>query len=118
MTTKKGKQNELVSVGVFDDTNEATLTLWGTASGSAAVWRPSQTVLLITSPGWRFEHKLSISLTADTYVDVDPDIPDTAWLLKFADGITKREHVNQLFPSDCARVSFNKCLHMLTTNLQ
>ncbi|KAF1989878.1 hypothetical protein K402DRAFT_370693 [Aulographum hederae CBS 113979] len=97
-TNKKGLTSELVNVGVFDDTGEATLTLWGATAASASVWQTSNTVLLITNPGWRIERKTTISLTANTFVDVDPDIPDADWLRGFAQRLTRREHVNPPWP--------------------
>lgn len=98
VTTKKGVPTEKVDLGVFDDTAEATLTLWGSATASAAAWKVSHTILLITEPGWRIDKKAWISLTSSTQVDVDPAIPDTEWLRRFAQRLTRREHINPPFP--------------------
>ncbi|KAK4993460.1 hypothetical protein LTR50_000390 [Elasticomyces elasticus] len=98
ITNRKGTTSEVISVGIFDDTEEATLTLWGAVTESAAPWKPSSTVLLITNPGWKIGRKTHVSLTANTYVDVDPCMLDADWLRKFADRMTKREHVCQPFP--------------------
>ncbi|KAL2357179.1 hypothetical protein BJ546DRAFT_1024446 [Cryomyces antarcticus] len=98
VTNKKGIANELVNVGVFDDSGEATLTLWGSAAASATPWKPSFTVLLISYPGWKIEGRTYVALTANTLVDVDPCISDTEWLRNFARRLTIREHVNPPFP--------------------
>ena len=100
VTNKKGNTSELVNVGVFDDTAEATLTLWGSSATSAAPWKVSHTILLISNPGWRIERKTWISLTSNTFVDVDPCVPDADWVRKFAMRLKKREHVNPPFPTD------------------
>jgi hypothetical protein len=83
---------------VFDDTAEATVTLWGSVTASTVSWQPSHTVLLITNPGWKTDRTAWISLTANTHVDVDPCFSDVAWLRSFARRLTKREHVNPPFP--------------------
>lgn len=100
VTTKNGDTKELVNVGLFDDTAEATLTLWGPMCGSVQDWKASGTVLLITNPGWRDGAKPSISLNASTMVEVDPDVEDATWLKAFATRLTRREHVNPDFPED------------------
>jgi hypothetical protein len=96
--SKKGIVNELVNVGIFDHTAEASLTLWGPTTNSAAPWKPSTTVLLLSNPGWRIDRRAWISLTSNTIVDVDPDMPDADWLRTFAQRMTRREHVNPPFP--------------------
>ena len=98
MTNKKGTISELTNIGVFDDTAEASLTLWGSGTASAASWQPSHTVLLITNPGWKIDKKAWISLNANTHVDVDPYFSDAVWLRSFARRLTKREHINPRFP--------------------
>lgn len=89
---------ELVNVGVFDDTADASLTIWGNAMHSVNAWQPSSTMLLITNPTLRLDHLPSISLAATTHVDVNPMIPDADYVRRFAQGLTKREHVNTPFP--------------------
>ncbi|KAF2104784.1 hypothetical protein NA57DRAFT_29494 [Rhizodiscina lignyota] len=100
VTNKKGLENDVVSVGVFDHTAEATFTLWGPTTVSVTAWKTSQTILLFTSPGWRIDRKAWISLNASTCVDVDPSIEDAEWLRGFAQRITRREHTNPEFPQD------------------
>ncbi|KAK4986577.1 hypothetical protein LTR66_007827 [Elasticomyces elasticus] len=68
ITNRKGTTSEVIRVGIFDDTEEATLTLWGAVTESAAPWKPSSTVLLITNPGWKIGRKTHVSLTANTLV--------------------------------------------------
>ncbi|EON69735.1 hypothetical protein W97_08997 [Coniosporium apollinis CBS 100218] len=97
-TTKKGIPAENVNIGVFDDTAEASLTLWGSSAASAGAWKVSHTILLITEPGWRIDKRAWISLTSSTQVDVNPAILDTEWLRGFAQRLTRREHVNPPFP--------------------
>lgn len=98
VATKKGGQAEKVDVNVFDDTADATLTLWGAMCGSSAAWRPSYTVLLISQPLFRGDWRPNIGLKPGTHVDVDPLINDAIWLRGHAQRLTKREHVNQAFP--------------------
>jgi hypothetical protein len=96
--TKKGNPIQVIRVSVFDDTSEASLTLWDAVSNSAPNWKPFETILLITNPGWRIAQKTWLSLTANTRVDVDPDISDAVWLRAFAQRLTKKENVNPVFP--------------------
>ena len=67
-------------------------------TATAASWQPSKTVLLITSPGWNINRATYISITGSTIVDVDPDIPDTAWLRNHAARLNRREDVSPAFP--------------------
>ncbi|MCJ1391895.1 hypothetical protein MMC18_004762 [Xylographa bjoerkii] len=100
VTDKKGNPLEKVDVNVFDDTSQATLTLWNHVIDSAASWRPSHTILLITSAAFRDGARPSISMTSITHVEVDPNMRDAEWLRAFADRMTKKEHINQPFPED------------------
>ena len=103
----------MVRIDVFDNTADATLTLWEIAAASVVSWKPSHTVLLITDPGLRIESKTYISLTSVTHLDVDPDIPETQWMREFAEGIVKRDNVNEEYPSDGK--SFRNYLSTLLT---
>ena len=98
--TKKGTQTEKVDVIVFDDTTDATLSLWGRTTASVSYWKASDTVLLLSNAAFRNERKPTISLSQDTQVDVDPHMEDAYWLRGYAQRMTKREHVNQPFPID------------------
>lgn len=99
-TTKAGYKAEKVDVNVFDDTSEATLTLWGCITSSASSWKVSHTILLLTNPGFKDDRRAMISLTTGTHVDVDPCMADAVWLREFAQRLTMREHVNQPFPEN------------------
>lgn len=101
VTNRKGVSTDVVKVRVFDNTCEATLTLWGCAVTSASAWQTSSTVLLFTNAACRVDRGVWMSLTANTFVDVDPDIPDATWLRRFAHELTRRQHVNPAFPFEC-----------------
>ncbi|KEQ96193.1 hypothetical protein AUEXF2481DRAFT_4437 [Aureobasidium subglaciale EXF-2481] len=99
-TKKDGTQVHLVEVGLMDDTDGAVLSLWGIASTSSNQWRPSQTVLLITSPGLNVSHKNWLALASDTFIDVDPDISGATTLRTFAGRMIRRQSVNSVFPHE------------------
>jgi hypothetical protein len=98
VTSKTGKLSGKVDVGIFDDTAEASFALWGPIGASVSLWRASQTVLLLTSPGVRLDRRVQLSVTSMTHVDVDPKMKDAEWLRKFARKLTKRESVNPVVP--------------------
>jgi hypothetical protein len=91
---KNNRSSEKVDVGIFDDTAEASLVLWGSIGASVAPWRASQTVLLLTSPAVKLGRRAQLSITSVTHVDVDPRMNDAVWLRKIAQRLTKRECVN------------------------
>lgn len=91
---------EKLDVNVFDDTCQATLTLWNRLCPSASAWKPSHTLLLITNAAFRSDGKPTINITATTQIEVDPEMRDGEWLRRFAQRLTKREHVNLPFPED------------------
>ena len=99
VVTKKGKEAEKVDVNLFDDTADVKLILWGSLCFSTTFWKPSNTILLVTRPGLYGDGRPLLSLTNDTYVDVDPCMTDANWLRGHAQRLTKREHVNQPFPA-------------------
>jgi hypothetical protein len=98
VTNKKGTTSELCNIQIFDDTSEATLTLWGPSVTSASTWTPSKTILFISSPGWRIDRRTYISLTSSTLIDIDPAIPDAEWLRTYAKRLGRHNHVNPPFP--------------------
>lgn len=100
MTRKDGSTITIVKVGVFDNSEDASISLYGVTASSTSGWKPSKTVLLLTKPGYRASSGRWLSLNSDSLVDVDPDIPDAAWLRGFADRLVKREHVNPAFPQE------------------
>ena len=91
---------EKVDVNVFDDTADATLTLWGRTTASTPYWKTSYTILLLTNATFRCNKRPTISLSQETIIDVDPCMEDAYWLRGYAQRLTKREHVNQPFPID------------------
>ncbi|KAL8759104.1 MAG: hypothetical protein Q9199_000986 [Rusavskia elegans] len=97
-TTKKGDVVDVVNVMVFDDTCEATLALYGRIAKSAADWKASYTILLLSSPGFRSEKRPTLSINSNTYADVDPCMAEADWLRAFAQRLTTREVVNVPFP--------------------
>lgn len=102
ITNKKGIRSDLTEVTIFDDTAEIVLKLWGTYSLSARDWIPSQTILLLSNPTFKLEHRGSYSLGVSyaTIVDLEPDFPDAEWLRKYATNLRKKESVDQRFPLD------------------
>jgi hypothetical protein len=84
----------------MDDTGEATLSLWGINTTTPTDWQASRTALLISSPGLQTSHTSWLSLTSDTFIDVDPDIPEATRLRKFAERLIRKGHVNPAFPHD------------------
>ena len=97
---KKGNPVEKVDVNVFDDTYEAALSLWNHLCPSAAAWKPSKTILLITNAGYRGEGRPTITISHTTQVEVDPEMHDATWLRSLAQRLTKRDYINQSFPVD------------------
>lgn len=92
----------------MDDTDEATLSLWDTTSTTPNDWQPSHTTLLISSPSLNVSHKNWLALASDTFVDVDPCIPEAERLRGFAGRKIKREHINPTFPYEGTSV----CIHI------
>ncbi|CAO2655143.1 Nn.00g102070.m01.CDS01 [Neocucurbitaria sp. VM-36] len=95
---RNGTTSELISLGIFDDTADASLTLYGGLCDSASSFQPSQTVLLISNPGWRIDKTAKLSLNGHSRVDIDPDLGDARRLRALAVRLTKKEHVNPPFP--------------------
>lgn len=60
----------------------------------------SDTILLLSSPGLKLEGRTTLSIDTGTHVDIDPYMTDAFWLRKFAQNLTKREHVNLPFPKE------------------
>lgn len=85
-----------LSIGICDESTEATLSMYGPLIPSGKSWEQLETILLISSPGRRPGHKLSIK--ARTLIEVDPDIGDAEWLRRWV----QREKcpVNENFPAD------------------
>lgn len=98
MTTKKGIELELLNVIVFDDTQDAMLSLCGGLTASAASWETGHTLLLLSNPDFRIEKRLILCVNFVTQVDVDPDMKDAHWLRAFAKRLNMKEAINIPFP--------------------
>lgn len=98
VTTKQGFSLERVDVNVFDDTFGAMLSLCGRAAKSAAYFKTSHTILLLSNPAFRSEKRPLLCVNSSTHVDVDPCMTDTEWLRRFAQSLTTKEAVNIPFP--------------------
>ncbi|RDW71597.1 hypothetical protein BP6252_08160 [Coleophoma cylindrospora] len=117
LAKKGGGECELAEVMLFDHTAEAKLKLWGEMIDSAQDWMPSETILLISNPGFRAEYggKGSVGIQMRTMVDVDPQFPDAKWLRGYAARLTKKESLGTEFPEgvfdvDAAEHGINKIL--------
>ncbi|KAF2848109.1 hypothetical protein T440DRAFT_401927 [Plenodomus tracheiphilus IPT5] len=95
---RNGTTSDLVSLGIFDNTADATLTLYSSLCSSASTLTPSHTILLISNPGWRIDKTAKLSLNANSRVDIDPDLADARRLRALAQRLTKKDHVNPAFP--------------------
>lgn len=98
VTMKQGNSLDMVLANVFDDTSEATLSLCGRVAKSAATWKTSPTILLLSNLGFRAGKIPTLYVNAHTHVDVDPCMADAEWLRAFAQRLTTREAVNMPFP--------------------
>ncbi|KAF2209754.1 hypothetical protein CERZMDRAFT_46572 [Cercospora zeae-maydis SCOH1-5] len=118
VTRRDSSVTENINVQVHDDTGEATLGLWGTTASSPLASQPGETVLLLQAPGWKIGRNTYLSLTSATIIDVDPAIPDTAWLRKWSLRLRTREAINPPFPQDIfsaddIRGSSLRCLYTI-----
>lgn len=95
---RNGTTSEVVSIGIFDDTADASLTLYSCLCDSASSFQPSHTVLLISNPGWRIDRSAKLYLNANSRLDIDPDLGDAFRLRAVARRLNKKEHVNPPFP--------------------
>ena len=89
---------EVVQLNVFDDTYEAALSLWGCMARSAAHWKASHTILLLSSPGLRCGTTSTLNIGSDTLLDVDPEMSDATWLRHYT--LKKENPVNESFPEE------------------
>lgn len=96
---RNGTTSELVSLGIFDDTADANLTLYGCLVDSASSFQPSHTILLISRPGWRIEKTAKLTLNANSRLDIDPGLADTRRLRTLAQRLKKKDHANPSFPT-------------------
>lgn len=107
-TKKKEGTLDLIQVGIYDDTASCIFTLWEDKIPSAKLWVPTQTVLLISQPWSRIndstnrltEDHLQLGIGYSTFVDVDPDIPEAAWLRTKIQDMARKASVIIPFPSN------------------
>lgn len=97
---RNGTTSDLISLGIFDDTADATLTLYSRLADSAASFIPFQTILLISSPGWRIGKTAKLTINANSRIDIDPNLADARHLRTLAQRLTKKEAINPPFPAD------------------
>lgn len=95
---RNGTTSSLLSLGIFDATADASLTLYAPLCSSATTFTPSKTILLISNPGWRIDKSAKLTLNATSRLDIDPDLADARRLRALAQRLTHREHVNPPFP--------------------
>jgi hypothetical protein len=95
---RNGTTSTLLSLGIFDSTADASLTLYNDLCASAASFVPCRTILLISSPGWRIEKTAKLTLNGNSRLDIDPDMGDAHRLRALAQRLTKKEHVNPPLP--------------------
>jgi hypothetical protein len=94
--SKHGNPITTLSVGICDDSTEATLSLYGPLISSAREWEQYSTTLLISLHGRRAGRKISIK--ARTTIEVDPDIGEAEWLRRWV--LRDNCSVNEPDPSD------------------
>ncbi|KAK0947289.1 hypothetical protein LTR29_001244 [Friedmanniomyces endolithicus] len=116
VTRKDETVTENINLTVQDNTAEAILGLWGSTAASPlgrpvsenntnpeAIaaregWKSGETVLLLQGPGCKLNRSTYLTLTSATIIDVDPDIPDAAWLRRWSVRQRSREAINLPFP--------------------
>ncbi|KAK2065202.1 hypothetical protein LY76DRAFT_672707 [Colletotrichum caudatum] len=102
---ERTKEAELLEVSVCDDTTSCVLTLWEDKTRSAKLWKPGETILLLTNPKFvpprdtkPVPTSAGISLNHNTLVEVDPSFQDANWLREWAKKRFEREAVFLPFP--------------------
>jgi hypothetical protein len=88
-----GGESELTDILLFDHTSEVKLTVWNEMIESVKSWKPGETVLLISNPGYRIglNGKGNLGIIGSTMVDVEPEGSDAQWLREYAMGLTRKE---------------------------
>lgn len=102
ISLKNGGTNDLVEIHIYDDTATNKLCLWGILCNSGKEWIPNTTILLLTSPIFKFDARGNgwgnFSITNSTQIDLNPRFRDAEWLTKFSNNLYKRESLKQDFP--------------------
>jgi len=119
--TFKSKPIQMIEVVVFDETKSCVLRLWQDKVASARMWVASETVLLITNPGFRpakgknSNPELRVDITS--MVDVNPELPEAEWLRRLAAARTKQGRACIPFPEKLweAGVTANCSDHVVFT---
>ncbi|KAJ3958083.1 hypothetical protein N0V92_005335 [Colletotrichum tropicale] len=89
----------------INDRREAELVEDDKAN-SAKLWKPNDTILLLTSPKFSPPRETKppkpagVGLTYNTLIDVDPDFPDGNWLQQWVKNRVKKECICIPFPKD------------------
>ncbi|KAK2019369.1 hypothetical protein LZ32DRAFT_548664 [Colletotrichum eremochloae] len=121
---ERTKEAELLEVSVCDDTTSCVLTLWEDKASSAKLWKPNETILLLTNPKFVPPRDIKplptsacISLNYNTLVDVDPNFQDANWLREWVAKRVEREAVFFPFPEGVwnAEVAINGPIRPLFT---
>ncbi|EEP75445.1 predicted protein [Uncinocarpus reesii 1704] len=98
---KRGELIERCDIGIADDSGEAILTLKGYLTRSARKWVPNSTILLLSDVFWGSGTRRAY-VSAQSTVEVDPDMKDADWLRRYSKGMAG--YVNERFPEN-GRVS-------------
>ncbi|KAI1005191.1 hypothetical protein K3495_g3024 [Podosphaera aphanis] len=120
---RKDEEYDLAQVTLMDNTAEVRMTLWNDTIQSTREWRPAETVLLISSPGYRPPHdnigygKGNIEIRRHTMIDIDPDLADTVGLRRWAEIQSRREALTWEFVDEDwdTQISGNKVVKTLFT---
>ncbi|KAI5777217.1 hypothetical protein EDC01DRAFT_760202 [Geopyxis carbonaria] len=88
-------------IGIFDDTMEAVLVLYGAAATSTSDWVISKTILLITTPTLKlWGRDVQLQLDRKSMIAIDPILRDAQWLRTYAKKVLRRPDLCQPFPDD------------------
>jgi hypothetical protein len=100
VVASNGTSYTVMEVGVFDDTESATLTLFRNIADSATTWIPSYTILLLTNLRCNARGTRNYLLVqSSSFVEVNPQFPDSEWLRDFAIKSDNESRINPPFPS-------------------
>jgi hypothetical protein len=107
---KDGGTAEKREIGVFDDSMEGTLTLWGFMISTADTWEISKTVLLLTTPSLKLWRKdVQLTCGSRTLVCVDPTHRDAQWLRTYAQKLLRKPDICAPFPYE--EFNWKEALH-------
>ncbi|KAI1122165.1 hypothetical protein F5Y10DRAFT_287479 [Nemania abortiva] len=105
---KRGGTLDLIEVGLYDDTSFCVLKLWEDKIPSAKLWKPNQTILLISrpwcqvnnNPSQQTDSRFDVGIRYNSIIDVDPIFPDAIWLRTKLQDMAKQAAVITPFPTD------------------